>query len=179
MSIPTIALNAPYIWSLQADANGFPLSANNSDTFRVPAGNGLLFTSTTGKQTSGGAITTGHSLFNPVGGTKTLYVISIRVAAGASAMHQLSTTTVDPALTSAATGVNNKLGSAASVASATFQNTATAGGTLFSMAGTGGNTTGNFLDNGTIIVIPPGQGILVLMTTSTNNWQSTLSWFEQ
>lgn len=157
---------------------GFKSAAYFHDAIRQQTINATMFTSTTGKLTSGGAITTGHSLFNTVGNTKSLYVFSIRIATAAGSMHTLNTTTVDPALATAGQGVNNKLGGGASVANCTFQNVATSAGTLFSSAGTGGNTTGNFLDNGIIIVVPPGQGILALITTSTNNWQSTISWFE-
>lgn len=175
MTLTTVGQGAPYIYQLQADNNGIYIP-----NFIALSIAGQVFTSTTGLQTSGGAILTGLSVFNPLASTKTLIVFSIDYAVAAGAQSRLMITTTDPALTSPDTPLNNRVTSAlASSANATFQNTAvTPQGTTFRSTGNGGNTITNVISNNEVIVCPAGSGVLMLINTSTNAWNCTMSWAE-
>ena len=143
--------------------------------------NGAGFCATSGKQTSGGAIITGLSIFNPNASGKTLYIYSIKVAEAGSNTHSLQVgITSDPALANAATVTNRKNGGGTSVANATYLNAATtfSTGSVAEVDSISGNTTGQFLEPGEYLVVPPNSGIGVLVGTSTNVWAATIKWVE-
>ncbi len=156
-------------------ANALLVEANTQNFIRAGQGFGV----TTGKQTTTGAITTGLALFNPAASGKTLLVFSARVAVASSSFHTLALVSSDPALGSALTGVNSRPGGAASVASASYSNAAvTPTGTTFDVFEALANTLTEALGGGAILALPPGSGLALYVSTSTNNWVASLKWLE-
>jgi hypothetical protein len=186
----------PEIDSTGIDTNGVVYgtiktsSSNNSganpviteDQIRALIAAGQGFSATTGKQTSGGAIQTGLSLFNPVASGKTLLVYSAKCSTASNGNHQLNTgITTDPALGTPATITNRKgSGGASPVASVTYANVAvTAAGTMAESEQLIGQTALEYLSApGDCLYLPAGTGIELLLNTSTNAWMATVKWLE-
>lgn len=142
---------------------------------------GIAYSATTGAQTSGGAVVTGLSIFNPATSGKTCLFLSARGSdATGGGGHQLRLTTTDPALANALTPVSaNALGAITSVANATYLNAATtASGTLYDNMQQSGNGNYEYLGGNLYIVCPPGSGILLIVNTSTNAWFASAKWME-
>lgn len=154
-----------------------PFITNTRIEQLIQSGNG--FTSSTGNNTTAGAIQVAHSIFNPNGSGKTLYVYSISSAMASSSMNLLNASTSDPAYASAAAPVNLSLGNAtASVANGTFSNTAASTvGTNLKAYQLGGLEYDVMPLQG-IIAVPPNHGLINFVTTSTNAWHSTIQWVE-
>jgi hypothetical protein len=141
--------------------------------------NGQGFSATTGKQTSTASATTGLSLFNPTTSSKTLIVFSARVAEAASSWHQMNLTSSDPALGTALSAVNLRAGGPASVASLSMSNAnVTPAGTQIDTLLLVSNSTIEFLNNGALIILPPGNGLALYVATTTNSWAAMLKWVE-
>ncbi len=141
--------------------------------------NGQGFSATSGKQTSTASATTGLSLFNPTASGRTLLVFSARVAEAASSWHQLNLTSSDPALGTALTPVNLKGSGPASVASVSMSNSnLTPVGTQIDTLLLVSNTTIEFLSNGALIILPPGNGLVLYVSTTTNSWAALMRWVE-
>ncbi len=143
--------------------------------------NAQAFSLAVPRLTSGGAIVTGVSLFNPAASGKTCYIFAVKPWCATSNSQSIQTgITADPALTTVATPVNNKGGGAASVMSATYQNTAAtfSTGAIKETYTSSTANPSNMLDAGELLVLPPGQGAGVLVTTQTNAWNCTIKWFE-
>ncbi|MDQ2717434.1 MAG: hypothetical protein M3Z08_21270 [Chloroflexota bacterium] len=156
-------------------ANAVLTEANIQNFIRSGQG----FSTTTGKLTSGGTITTGLSIFNPNASGKTLLVFSIRVAVGSSNFHTIGLTTTDPALGTAATIVNSKPGGASSIASTSYANTAvTPAGSTFDTFQVIASSMTEALTNGAILVVPPNNGAVLYVATATNNWIASMKWLE-
>ncbi|MBX5455901.1 MAG: hypothetical protein IRZ31_03285 [Thermogemmatispora sp.] len=166
-----------------AQWNGAAPSVSNPvfvrQQFNEWLGNGQGYSVTTGKQTSTATATTGLSLFNPSSSGKTLLVFSARVAEAASSWHQLNLTSSDPALGTTLTPLNLKAGGPASVASASMSNNnLTPVGSQIDTLLLVSNTTIDFLSNGTLIILPPGNGLALYVATSSNSWAAVLKWLE-
>jgi hypothetical protein len=143
--------------------------------------NGQGFSATTGAQTSGGAVSTGLSVFNPASSGKLCLFVSARGSdATGGGGHQLRLTTADPALANTITPVNANAGSSlASVCNATYLNAATtASGTLFDNMQQSGNGNYEYLNQQLFVVCPPGTGVLLIVVTSTNAWFASCKWME-
>lgn len=168
-----------------SQVNGTALSVNNpvitEDQFRAWIMNGQGFTATTGKLTSGSAITGGISVFNPNASGKTLIIFSLSYVIGNNSFNQLNLTASDPALGTAVTVSNNKAGSTtASVTACSLANTTvTPAGTLNMSIGSASNTFTQAFTNGNALIVPSNNGIAFYSNlSSTNSWAVTLTWVE-
>lgn len=142
---------------------------------------GQSFTASTGQLTAGGSLTGGFGFFNGAGTGKTLYLYELHFVIGNNSFNQIRTVTVDPAFGTSVTPVNNRIGSAtASIATITYANAnQTPGGTVLDVVGGASNTVLQALQNGKILVLPPGTGLALYTNLSgANNWGVTASWYE-
>jgi len=163
---------------------GSALSYSNplliQDFLRAAIIAGIGFGASFAQQTSASSISVGYSIWNAGTNTKTIYLYSLRVGQQSSSYTSIYLTTANPALTTSVTPASTKAGSGnASIATVTYQNTTTSSsGTFLSIGLAPGSALTELLSNGDIITLPPGNGLLLLIPTSSSTWSVYGKWVE-
>lgn len=167
--------------------NGAAIGITNpllvSDNIRYAIMNGQAYVVSTGKQTGPANTTVGLSVFNNAT-AKNVFIFSIKVSVSGATFHLVNLTTSDPALATALTPVNLKVGGSASAlaANCSYSNAAvTVSGTNIDIVSTiASNVIDNFTadDNGLLLPAGVASGVAVFITQNSNNWGASMKWIE-